>query len=148
MARGENVDITGRCAFSGDGGGAPSTEEEDGEFVDETGNTPDGVDTEDMTVRLSQRNLENLRKRLWDWPHRRRDAIVREVLSLTRKLNHAAYIVRPRRYFVHMLLLLANLQLTGKESRGVGGAWDRLRKEEEAERRQELTPEFMADEGW
>ena len=64
------------------------------------------------------------------------------------KLHHAAYVVRPGRYFVHRLLRLANLHLTGEESRGGGDAWGRLRRKAEAERRLDLTPEFMADVGW
>ena len=59
---------------------------------------------------------------------------VREVLSLAGKLHHTAYVIRPGRYFVHKLLRLANLHLSGEEMRGVGDAWVRLRKVAEAER--------------
>ena len=106
------------------------------------------VDTEEMTVGLPERKLDDLRHRLGCWPPGRREATVREVLSLAGKLHHAAYVVRPGRYFVHRLLRLANLHLTGEELRGGGDAWGRLRKNAEAERTVALTREFMADVGW
>ena len=62
------------------------------------------LDTEDMTVRLPQRKLEDLRQRLANWLPERREATDREVLSLAGKLHHAAYVVRPGRCFVHRLL--------------------------------------------
>ena len=80
------------------------------------------VDTEDMTVGLPQRTPEDLQQRLESWPSRRRDVLLREVLSLSRKLHPAACFVRPRLYFVHRLLRLSSLYLT------VEGAWSRVRK--------------------
>ena len=93
------------------------------------------MDTEDITVRLPQRTLEDLRQRLASWPPERREATVREGLSLAGKLHHAAYVVRPGLCFVHRLLLLANLYLTGKESREGRDAWGRLWKKTEANRK-------------
>ena len=90
------------------------------------------MDTEDMVVGLPQRKLDDLRQRPVSWPPERREATVQEVLPLARKLHHAAYVVRPGRYFVHKLLRLANLHLTGEDSRGGGDAWGQ-------------TPTFMAD---
>ena len=105
------------------------------------------LDTEDM-VRLTQRKLEDLRQRLVKWPPERREATGREVLYLAGKLYHAAYVVQPGRYFVHRLLRLANLHLTGEEPRVGGDTWGRLRRKAETARRLELTPVFVADVGW
>ena len=105
-------------------------------------------DTEDMTVGLLQRKLEDLRQRLANWPPERREATVREVLSLAMKMHHVSYMVPPGQYFVDRLLRLGNLHLAGEESRGGRDAWGRLRKKTEAERRLELTPELMADVRW
>ena len=49
------------------------------------------LDTEDMTVGRPLRKLEDLRQRLAKWPPERREATVREVLSLAGKLHHAEY---------------------------------------------------------
>ena len=92
--------------------------------------------------------MEDLRQRLEGWPPERWTATVREALSIAGKLHHAAYVVRQGRYFVHRLLRLANLHLTGEELRGGGDAWGRLRRNAEAERIVKITPEFMADVGW
>ena len=89
-----------------------------------------------MTVGLLQRKLEDLQQRLATWLPERREETVREVLSLAGKLHHAAYVVRPRRYFVRRLLRLTNQHLT-EESSGGGDAWGRLRRKAEAERRLE-----------
>ena len=78
------------------------------------------LDTEDMTVGLPQRKLEDLRQRLANWLPERREEAVREVLSLAGKLHHAAYVVRPGHYFVRRLLWLANLHLTGEIQEGEG----------------------------
>ena len=43
------------------------------------------LDTEDMTVGLSQRKLEDLRQRLAGWPPERKESTVQEVLSLAKK---------------------------------------------------------------
>ena len=48
------------------------------------------LDTQDMTVGLPQKKLEDLRQRLAKWPPEWREATVREVLSLAGKLHHAA----------------------------------------------------------
>jgi len=67
---------------------------------------------------------------------------------LVEKLHYAACLVRSRWYFVHKLLRLVNLHLTGEERRGDGDTWARLRKAANAERQLDSTPEFMADVGW
>lgn len=68
---------------------------------------------------------EGLRQRLGNWLLDRRDATVREVLLLARKLQHAEYVIRPERYFVHRRLWLANPHLIGEERRG---GWGRVGK--------------------
>jgi len=114
------------------GRGVPSTGEEDDDRIEDgTGDTQASLDTRDMTVGLPQRKLEDLRQRLKTSTPRRREAIVREVLSLAGKLHHAAYVAQRGRYFLYSVLRLANLYITGDELRGGGEAWCRLREKSE-----------------
>jgi len=69
------------------------------------------VDTEDVVTGLLQRKLEDLRQRLASWLPERREATVRDVLWLARKLHHAAYAVWPGRYLFQRFLRLVNLHL-------------------------------------
>ena len=81
---------------------------------------------------MPARKVEELRELLVDWPVGRSTATVREVLVLTGKLHHAAYVIRPGRNFVRWLLQLSRLHQNGQERRG--GAWRRGRNKAEAGR--------------
>eukprot|EP00752_Nemacystus_decipiens_P006636 g5966.t1 len=105
------------------------------------------VDTEAMTIGLLEAKLARTTEELARWPPGRGSATVEEVLSLAGKLHHAAYVIRPARYFVRRLLQLTHLHLDGSERAGRGEAWGRYRKEKEKSRQLKLTPEFMADLG-
>lgn len=85
-----------------------------------------------MTAEFPKRKLVDLRHRLESWFPRRREATGRKVLSLARKLHHAACVIRQGWYFVHSLIMrLANLHVNGEELRGGGDTWGGLRKKEE-----------------
>lgn len=106
------------------------------------------VDTEAMTIGLPVAKVQGIREVLVRWPPTRKSATVGEVLSLAGKLHHAAYVIRPARYFVHRLLQLTNLHLNGSERAGGGEAWGRFRKKKEKNRKLKLTSEFSAEVGW
>ena len=106
------------------------------------------VDAEAGTIGLPERKLEEIRSMLEGWPYDRKVATVGEVLSLAGKLHHAAFVIRPSRYYVRRLLQLTNLHLSGSEAAGKGEAWGAQRRAREKGRRLVLTPEFMADVGW
>ena len=53
------------------------------------------LDTEKMTISLPARKVRELRELLEEWPTGRCTETVREVLVLTGKLHHAAYVIRP-----------------------------------------------------
>ena len=78
------------------------------------------LDAEKMTIALPARKVRELREPLEEWPAGRCTATVRKVLVLAEKLHHAAYVIRPGRYFVRRLLQLSGLHLNGQERRGVG----------------------------
>ena len=101
-----------------------------------------------MTISLPLRKLRDLQERLDAWPATRETATVREVLVLARKLRHAAFVVRPGRYFVRRLLQLTMPHLNGDDGAGGGGVWGRHRTREEVKKVLRLTAEFMADVGW
>lgn len=64
------------------------------------------------------------------------------------KLHHAAFVVRPRRYFVCRLLQLAGLHLGGaKRARG-GDTWGRQMKKAHAGEVLRLSRDFMEDVPW
>ena len=106
------------------------------------------VDTEAGTISLPEQKVQDLRERLAEWPPHRKQATVREVLVLAGKLHHAAFVIRPGRYFVHRLLQLAGLHLNGMERAGGGDAWGRHRRKAHARKVVQLTWEFMAEVGW
>eukprot|EP00752_Nemacystus_decipiens_P007888 g7048.t1 len=106
------------------------------------------VDTESLTIGLPDRKVAQIRDMLEKWPADRTTATVGEVLSLAGKLHHAAFVIRPARYYVRRLLQLSNLHLSGSEKAGSGEVWGAQRKAAEQKRRLKLTPEFMADVGW
>ena len=81
------------------------------------------LDTVKMSISLPDRKVKDFQERLEEWPEGRKTATVREVLVLAGKLHHAAYVVRPGRYFVRRLLQLNKLHLSGDERAGGGGAW-------------------------
>ena len=65
------------------------------------------LDTERMTIPLPARKVLELRKLLKKRPAGASTATVWEVLVLAAKLHHAAYVIRPGRYFVRRLLHLS-----------------------------------------
>ena len=67
------------------------------------------LDRDKMTISLPVRKVKELRELLEEWPAGRSTATVREVLVLAGKLHHAAYVIRPGRYFVQQLLQLSKL---------------------------------------
>ena len=97
---------------------------------------------------LQPERVDELREMLQKWPSARMHATVKEVLVLAGKLHHAAFVIRPGRYFVRRLLQLAGLHLNGVERAGGGDAWGRQRKKAQASKRLALSREFMADVGW
>jgi len=70
------------------------------------------------------------------------------VLVLAGKLHHAAFVIRPGRYFVRRLLQLTGLHLNGAERAGGGDTWGRQRKKAHSRKVLRLSKEFMADVGW
>ena len=106
------------------------------------------VDTRRGTLSLQEERVAELREMLEQWPSTRTHATVKEVLVLAGKLHHAAFVIRPGRYFVRRLLQLAGLHLNGVERAGGGDAWGRERKRAQAKRVLTLDEEFMADVGW
>lgn len=59
-----------------------------------------------MAISLPRKKVEDLRARVEDGPQGRKEATVREVLLLVRKLHHAAIGFQPGRYVVRRLLQL------------------------------------------
>ena len=78
------------------------------------------LDTEKMTISLPTRKVKELQEVLEEGPTGKSTAIVREVLVLAGKLHHAAYVIRPGRYFVRRLLQLSKLHLNGQARKGEG----------------------------
>ena len=78
-----------------------------------------GLDTERMLIPLPDRNINELRAMLEDWPEERTKPTVRGALVLEGNLHHVAYEIRPGRYFGRRLLHLSKLHLNGQENRGV-----------------------------
>lgn len=80
------------------------------------------LDTEDGTIGIPERKVEQIRSMLREWPEGRREATVGEVLSLTGKLHNAAFVVRLTRYHVRRLLQLTNFKSASEWERE-GGRW-------------------------
>ena len=57
-----------------------------------------------MTISRPARKDKELRKLWEEWPAGRCTVTVPEVFVLAGKLHHAAYVIRPGRYFVQRLL--------------------------------------------
>jgi len=125
----------------GFGGGASTACKENDRLEDGTEHVVLGwlVDTEAGTISLPEQKVQDLRERLAEWPPHRKQATVREVLVLAGKLHHAAFVIRPGRYFVHRLLQLAGLHLNGMERAGGGDAWGRHRRKAHARKVVQLT---------
>ena len=62
------------------------------------------IDTESMTISVTQENVAQLRALSAEWPTDRRVATVKEVRSLLGKLLHLCEVVRPGKFFVRRIL--------------------------------------------
>ena len=62
------------------------------------------LDAEKLTVSMTLRKLEKLRRYLGEWPVSRQTATVREVSGLTSFLLHVSFAMRPWKFFVSQLM--------------------------------------------
>ena len=79
------------------------------------------LDTERMTISLPARKVLELRNLLEEWSAWRSTATVRELLVLAGKLHHAAYVIRPGRYFVRRLSAAEQDESEWAGEKGRGG---------------------------
>ena len=62
------------------------------------------IDTVSVTIPVTQEKVAQLRALLAEWPTDRRVATFKEVRSLLGKLLHLCEVVRPGKFFVHLIL--------------------------------------------
>ena len=68
------------------------------------------IDTESLTISLSEAKITKLQNLVLQWPRDRKCASVRDILSLTGFLLHVSYVLRPGKFFVHRMLASAGVR--------------------------------------